>query len=149
MKRKMVRKKPKRKQSKVRTIKKKVWKIFSDYIRTRDCLRTTGLPDFGKCISCGRTIPKTLLQAGHFIPGRHNANLFYERGCHAQCYNCNINLKGNTLIYMDKLKELYGEGIIEELRERNKKLLQFTIPDLEILLKLYTRKLKFLKDKKP
>jgi len=135
-----------KKQPKLKTIKRKSWKLFSEFIRRRDCLRTTGLEDYGKCISCQKIIPRTLLQAGHFIPGRHNANLFYERGCHSQCYNCNINLKGNTLAYMDALIKLYGQGIIEELRANDKQMRQYTIPELEDLREYFKAKIKELKD---
>ncbi len=127
----MKRIKPIKKKSKTLSWHKvKAWIAFSLFIRVRDCIRTTGCASWGLCISCDRRYHIKLLQAGHFIPGRHNANLFYKRGCHAQCYNCNINLKGNTLEYGDALVKLYGPGIIEELRENNKKSHKFLIPDL-------------------
>lgn len=135
---------PKKKQPKVSTIKKKVWRLFSEYVRTRDCLKTTGLPDYGKCITCQKTVPKSLLQAGHFIPGRHNANLFSERGVHAQCYNCNINLKGNTLEYRRRIINLYGEGADLELEEEDRQIMKFTIHDMEEKIKHYQEKLKEL-----
>ena len=81
----------------------------------RDCLKTTGCTSFGLCVTCSRRYHIKLLQAGHFISGRHNANLFSERGTHAQCYNCNINLRGNTLIYRRKILEMYGEDADEKL----------------------------------
>jgi len=117
----------------VSKMKKKAWALFSQMIRMRDCLRTTGCSSWGLCISCGKRYHIKLLQAGHFLPGRHNANLFYERGTHAQCYNCNINLKGAILAYMKALIVLYGEGIVEELEANEKTLLKFTIPYLEEL----------------
>ena len=123
----------KKKQPKISTLKKKVWALFSEYIRKRDCLATTGLIDYGKCITCQKTIPRTLLQAGHFISGRHNANLFSERGVHAQCYNCNINLRGNTLEYRRRIIELYGEGADEELEEEARTTKKFSIGELEAI----------------
>jgi len=30
------------------------WPAFSMFIRTRDCLRTTGCASFGLCITCGK-----------------------------------------------------------------------------------------------
>ena len=123
-------------------LKKKLWPIFSKYTRTRDCLRTTGCSSWGLCISCGKRYHIKLLQAGHFIPGRRNANLYYERGCHAQCYNCNINLRGNTLEYMDALIELYGLEVIEELRANDKQIRKYTIEELQEMIKNYTQKLK-------
>ena len=127
----------------VSKLKKKLWVIFSLFIRTRDCLRTTGCASWGFCMTCGKRYHIKLLQAGHFLPGRHNSNLFYERGCHAQCYNCNINLKGNTMAYMDALIKLYGKGIIEELRENDKITKQYKLPELEALMEHY----KYLLDK--
>lgn len=128
----------------VSSVKKKAWPLFSKYIRMRDCLETTGLIDYGKCITCQKTIPRTLLQAGHFIAGRHNANLFSERGTHAQCYNCNINLHGNTLEYRRKIIELYGDGADEELEAENKKDKKFTINELEELIESLKVKIKEL-----
>ena len=125
--------KTKKKPPKISTLKRKVWKVFSEYIRLRDCLKTTGLPDYGKCVTCQKTIPKSLLQAGHFISGRHNANLFSEEGTHAQCYNCNINLRGNTLEYRRKIIEMYGEGHDEVLEARAREIKKFTVTDLEDL----------------
>ena len=134
--------KPAKKQPKIRTIKKKVWKIFSEYIRLRDCLRTTGLPDYGNCITCSKTVPRKLLQAGHYIPGRHNQNLFEETGCHAQCYNCNINLKGNTHVYAQKLRELYGEGHPDWLYQNAQIIKKYTLFELEELVADLKEKIK-------
>jgi len=98
-------------------LKNKCWDVFSQYIRTRDCIITTGCPDWGLCITCGKRYHKKLLQAGHFVSGRHLSNLFSEMGTHAQCYNCNINLKGNTLEYRRQIIKLYGEGVDEDLEK--------------------------------
>jgi len=124
----------KTKKKSISSMKRKAWKVFSEYIRLRDCLRTTGLPDYGKCITCGKTVPRTLLQAGHFISGRHNAGLFSERGVNAQCYNCNINLKGNTLEYRRQIVKLYGEGADLELEQEASPAIKFTVPSLEALI---------------
>jgi len=134
----------KKKQPKISTLKHKVWTLFSEYIRLRDCLLTTGLLDYGKCITCSKTVPRKLLQAGHFIPGRHNNNLFSEEGTHAQCYNCNINLRGNTLEYRRQIIRLYGESYDVQLEEKNMETKQFTITELESLKEYYTQKVKEL-----
>jgi len=105
--------------------KKACWKEFSTMIRVRDCLRTTGCSSWGLCITCGKRYHIKLLQAGHFVPGRHTANLFYEQGVHAQCYNCNINLKGNTLEYRRQIIKLYGEGVDQEIEANDKKTIQY------------------------
>lgn len=142
----MVKTKQIKKQPKISTLKRKVWKVFSEYIRLRDCLETTGLPDYGKCITCQKTVPRKLLQAGHFIPGRHNANLFSEKGVHAQCYNCNINLRGNTLEYRRQIINLYGEGVDIELEDKATEIKKFTPQDLIELTEYYKNKIGELKD---
>lgn len=105
--------------------KESCWKEFSQMIRVRDCLRTTGCSSWGLCITCGKRYHIKLLQAGHFVPGRHLSNLFYEKGVHAQCYNCNIKLKGNTLEYRRQVIKLYGEGADIEIEQNDKKTVQY------------------------
>jgi len=135
-------KKPKHKS--VRKLKKECWDLFSKYIRLRDCLRTTGCASFGLCITCGKRYHFKLLQAGHFIPGRHNNNLFSEEGTHAQCYNCNINLRGNTLEYRRQIIRLYGEGYDVELERQNEENRHFTVSELEELKANFQQKIKEL-----
>ena len=124
----------------VASAKKKVWVAFSLYIRTRDCLKTTGCTSWGLCITCGKRNHIKLLQAGHFVAGRHNANLFSEEGVNAQCYNCNINLKGNTLEYRRMVVELYGKGTDVELEKEARQIKKYTILDLEELMVYYKEK---------
>jgi len=125
-------------------LKNKLWPIFSLWIRMRDCLKTTGCAFFGLCITCGKRYHIKLLQAGHFIPGRHNANLYSEKGTNAQCYNCNINLKGNTLVYRRKIIEMYGFGADEELEKEDKQIKQFTEQELLEKIDYYKDKIKNL-----
>ena len=114
-----------------------VWPKFSKFIRLRDCLRTTSKNYLGICISCDLPFPFESLQAGHFLPGRHNANLFYERGVHAQCRKCNLFLHGAQYRYSQALIRLYGKGIIEEIQENDKIIKKFTMFELEMLLNHY------------
>ncbi len=99
------------------TIKRRAWYTFSQFIRTRDCLGTTGTIERGKCITCGEVFPFKDLQSGHFIPGRHNANLFSEKGTHAQCRSCNIWGHGKPLEYRRAIIDLYGKGYDEILEK--------------------------------
>ena len=137
----------KTKKQSISSLKKKVWVEFSKCIRLRDCLQTTGCTSFGLCITCGKWYHLKLLQAGHFIPGRHNSNLFSEEGTHAQCYNCNINLRGNTLEYRRKIIEMYGEGYDEILEQKARIITKFNHQELERLLEHYTYKIKELEEK--
>lgn len=118
-------------------LKKKCWIIFSKYIRMRDCLKTTGCTSFGLCVTCKKRYHLKLLQAGHFIAGRHNANLFSEKGVHAQCYTCNLVLKGNTLEYRRQIIKLYGEGADLELERESRQVRKFAPQELRDLIEYY------------
>lgn len=85
-----------------------------------------------------------VLQAGHFIPGRRNVTLFSEKGTHAQCYNCNMNLKGATLEYRRQIILLYGPGFDEELERRDRAVVQYKRQDYVDIKAQYQRKLKDL-----
>ena len=129
--------------------KKKVWKVFSEYIRLRDALNTTGSPHTLRCCSCGKPYPAFgvgCAQAGHFIPGRHNSILFSEHCVHGQCYNCNINLYGNTLEYRRRIIEMYGDGYDEVLEQEDRRIKKFTRQELEEMKIDLKAKIKALTD---
>lgn len=128
----------------ISNLKKKAWVIFAQYIKKRDCLRTTGSLEYGECITCNFSGHISKLQAGHFIPGRHNSNLFLERGVHAQCARCNGVLSGNVLEYRRQIIKLYGEGADLELEEEARQIKQFSIPELENLIALFKERIKEL-----
>ena len=113
------------------------WKVFSRYIRLRDCLRTTGSLEYGECFTCDASLGFDQLQAGHFIPGRHNANLFSERGVHSQCRACNILRHGEPLEYRRQVIKLYGAGADEELEQEAGETKKFTVQGLDDLRRHY------------
>lgn len=107
----------KRKDSPLVKAKKDLWKIFSMYIRMRDCFAATGTLDDGFCCTCG--LPKTYktLQAGHFIPGREDSILFEPTCVHAQCYRCNVKRSGEWVKYYRFMQKKYGQAQIDYLME--------------------------------
>ena len=121
-------------------LKKDAWKVFSLYIRTRDAIKTTKTLDNATCITCNKTYPIKNLHAGHFIPGRKNSILFDERGVNAQCGVCNLWLKGNVVEYYEKMLSMYGHGVIQELRAKNKLTKQYKAAELLDLIETYTNK---------
>ena len=129
--------------------KKKTWDLFSIYIRLRDALETTGTRDSLICFTCNKLYPafgKGCVQAGHYVPGRNHAVLFSKKGVHGQCYNCNVNLKGNTIHYRLAMIKKYGE----EETERQEMLyfdhtFKYRISDLEEMCVELKREIKELK----
>jgi len=118
----------------------KAWAEFSKYIRIRDALRTTGGIEHAVCCSCGKIYPAFgvgCLQAGHFIPGRKSSILFCELGCHGQCYNCNMRLKGNWPPYYDFMVNKYGIRAVEHLLLTKHTIVKFLPAQLERMRDTY------------
>lgn len=105
--------------------KDKAWKAFSDYIRLRDSLATTGTPDACICVTCSvrgdnSWKPYKSIQAGHAVGGRGNAVLFHEELVNGQCGYCNrkppMGLGGDYGNYAIFLVEKYGIDHARELQ---------------------------------
>lgn len=126
--------KKKPKKIKVGKLKDKVWKQFSIFIRTRGA-DTQG---FNFCVTCQVKKFWRELQAGHFIQGRLNANLFDERGTNPQCYSCNVGRYGATVLYYKWMLAHYGQEVIDDLLEQNSKTHKWQPDELENLLIHYT-----------
>lgn len=131
--------------------KKKTWKAFSAYIRTRDCLAyMKEHPELnelmGECITCKRVYEYKKLQAGHFVSGRTNAVLFDERGVHAQCYGCNVGKSGEAIKYYPIMLERYGQSVVDELINQRNQSVKFTVENLKELELLYKNKLNDLQN---
>ena len=106
-----------RKQS-ISQLKKKLWKVFSLYIRNRDK---------GICFICGRRCEKQGYHAGHFIPKSVGGLELYfnEDNVHGCCYRCNKNFGGNLYEYGKKL----GEEKCSELYKLKGKLTKWSEVD--------------------
>jgi len=87
------------KQRTLKSLKNKAWKLFSEWIRRR------GADEGGteRCYTCGGLAHWKELQAGHSIPGRHNAVLLDADICRPQCVVCNVWKRGQYHIFATKL----------------------------------------------
>ena len=129
--------------------KDKAWKAFSIYVRTRDCLRFTGDPEQGMCVTCKRLFPFKELQAGHFVGGRGNSVLFDERLVYSQCFHCNqkppMGLGGNYASYtLFMFDEGYSREEIEgflALKGKEKQYKQYQFEEIEVEFKEKTANL--------
>lgn len=134
--------------------KEKAWKAFSDWVRHKECLETTGTFERGICVTCnvsGRPdeFPYEKLQAGHAVGGRKNAVLFHEDIVHIQCMNDNRQgnggLAGDYGNYMAYLVRKYGLEHAEALQRLKNAYKEITYDDLVEIEKKYKDKLEHLK----
>jgi len=135
---------PKKKEWTITKWKDWLWTKFSQYIRLRDCLKTTGSPDYGLCVTCRRKYPRGKLQAGHFVPGRTDAILFDEDCTHAQCYRCNCKLQGDWPRYYRWMQKEYGQEKIEQLIDRRDEEVEMTIEWIQEAYEYYTKRIEEL-----
>lgn len=115
-------------------------RAFSTYIRTRDCIATTGSPDRGRCFTCDDVHSHATLQAGHFVRGIHPAVKFDEQDAHAQCVTCNEILGGNVKRYGERMCEVYGMETVERLQGLRWTPVKRTIDDFRRIERKYKAK---------
>lgn len=121
--------------SNIRTLKKKLDTVYSQYIRLRD-----SEDGIATCITCGDQKPWKLMQCGHFIRRSINHLRYNETNCNVQCMRCNVILHGNLYIYSLKLDQRYGEGTAARLLEESQQFHKFTISELESMIETYKEK---------
>lgn len=120
---------------------KKLWNIFSIYIRLRDK---------GVCFTCStRKWDEELgewtikgFNAGHF---RHGVLDFDEQNIHCQCIRCNHHLSGNGVEYARRLTKQIGLKAVEALHNRADRAMRGELHTVEwYLAKIdyYTKKVK-------
>lgn len=116
------------------TLKNKLWKVFSEYIRKRD--------DW-VCISCGKPLRWNEGHAGHFVARNRSLNTYFdEQNVNLQCCHCNLYLSGNLYKYWKALEKKYGKDMPEELERRSKITRQIKPIEYEQLIEYYKGKLK-------
>ena len=131
----------------ISSAKKKAWKFFSEYIRLRDAIRTTGSSATLVCVTCGKPFPVVGIgcgQAGHFIAGRNNSILYEETNCHGQCYVCNVHKHGNAVEYYVFMEKTYGKEEIERLRALSHQVVPMTAQDHLAIRDKYQKKIEEL-----
>lgn len=121
------------KRTKIKTLKNKAWKVFSVWVRQR------GMDKWGynKCVTCGVREHWKNLNAGHFYHGHYSCSFMDERNVWPQCVRCNRHLHGNLIEYSEFLRGLYGNEIVDILRELKHQIWKPTEEELEGIIKKY------------
>ena len=82
-------------------IHKRVWKLMSEYIRSKDADQY----GFNYCYTCGAKKHWREFHCGHY---KHDRLDFDERNLKQQCYKCNVYLSGKLDVYTENLIRDYG-----------------------------------------
>jgi len=128
--------------------KNRAWKAFSDYIRARDCLKTTGTLTECYCVTCGKRVEYKKIQAGHAIGTRRMSILFDKELVNGQCDVCNGYGGGMYPEYHLWFIETYGKKMLEEKVRLKNQSVKLKISDLDEITQKYKDKLLELKNGK-
>ena len=123
---------------------KKLWKVFSEFIRLRDA------DNYGnvRCFTCPAFKSYRLMDCGHGVPRQHKATKFDERNNHAQCKKCNGFEGGNQAIYKEEVEKRYGEGTWDTLVLKSRQVCKRGKVEIEVMTEYYKNEVKKLKQLK-
>jgi hypothetical protein len=116
------------------SLKDKLDKVFSLYIRYRDAMPN----GYFRCISCGQIKPFEQADCGHYINRQHMATRFDEMNCNAQCRKCNRFDEGNIQGYRKGLIDKYGEQRVLLLEAKKNTIRKYSDFEYKALIKYYT-----------
>ena len=101
---------------------------------------------YAKCISCGRVLPVSQLDGGHYIGRRHTCTELEPDNVQPQCRQCNRFLAGDVVAYRIGLIKKLGVERVERLESllESKDPKKKTSKEYEELAKKYRKELREL-----
>ncbi len=116
-----------------KSVKKRLWDIFSKFIRLRDK---------GVCFTCDKKDDWKNTDAGHYIPKTICGEYLYfsEIAVNCQCTGCNRFKHGNLSEYAVRLQRKYGQGILLLLDEEKVVKKPMLVSEMENLILFYEKK---------
>lgn len=90
---------------------KELDKVFSRFIRLRDCNEKWIVV----CPLCWSKVPREKAQNMHFVSRAVLKHRFDEKNCHAGCMRCNVILHGNYIAYTRWMQKKYWIEFVDNL----------------------------------
>ena len=112
----------------------KAQEVFNRYIRKRD-----SEDGFFDCISCGRTLPVSSMNAGHFMPVKMASGLrFNEWNCNGECQGCNGFDYTHLIGYEKRLVDKIGRDAVDWLLANKRMKGKWSQSDLQEIIDKYS-----------
>jgi len=130
-----------KKQKSLPKLKAEAWKLFAYLVK----LRNSDNGSDTKCFTCDShlIIGTSNCQAGHCFPKSAYPALYFDTdNVRPQCYHCNINLSGNTHVFIERLKAEIGEEKYSELNARRHQSIKKTRSDYEFMIYVLKEEIK-------
>lgn len=119
-------------------IDKKLWPVFSEYIRLRDSDEN----GFCRCFTCSNIRYFRNMDCGHGVRRGHMATKYHEQNNHAQCKLCNGPAGGGKpKEYEEAVDKRYGPGTWVSLQFLSRKIAKFTTFEVAALILAYKEKI--------
>ena len=94
---------------------KKLDKVFSEYIRKRDAIATTGYLWEIVCITCNERKEYYQFDCWHFVSRANRSTRWEENNCNAQCKVCNNRWWGRQYEHWKAIDKKYWEWEADRL----------------------------------
>ena len=121
-------------------LKKKLDKLFSEYIRRRNADHLGRV----KCFTCGVEKHWKEQQAGHFQSRSQHSTRWDEVNVQVQCVKCNMYRQGEQYKFGMYLDQRFGDGTAEDLENRAKTIIKINRVDYEEAIERFKQKIKEL-----
>lgn len=115
----------------------RAWQAISLYVRMVNATHE----GFVKCFTCSTIKHYKEMDAGHFIHNKLDYELY---NLQVQCTSCNRYKSGNWVNYYEKMKEMYGQEVIDDLMRKKNIVTKYTVTDLLAIEKKYLDLIKSL-----
>ena len=130
----------KKKKKSLSSLKKKLDRVFSQWVRLRDSDESGTCA----CVTCGKLMYWKDAHAGHWISRRHASTRWTPENVHAQCPRCNLYEQGAGAEYSQFILRTYGHAVFTRLLEEKRKPKKWLAYELEALISLYEEEVKSL-----
>jgi 5-methylcytosine-specific restriction endonuclease McrA len=130
--------KPKKTLISIPKLKAKAQKVFNQYIRERD-----SQGGFFTCISCGKTLPVSSMNAGHYVPVKGGSYLIMnEWNVNGECEGCNCFDEFHLIGYRRNLISKIGEDAVRWLEDHRRDSRKWTRAELLEIIDTYSKQVK-------
>lgn len=120
---------------------KKLWKVFSEFIRLRD----SDQYGYGVCFTCPTRKFWRDMDCGHGVGRQHKATKYDERNNHIQCKRCNGFEGGQQAIYKEEVEKRYGEGTWDKLVIKSRQICKRGQVEIDNMTEYYKKEVIALK----
>lgn len=120
---------------------KKLWPVFSEFIRLRDADEN----GMCSCFTCGLMRHWKQMDCGHGLGRQHKSTKYHEKNNHAQCKRCNGFEGGMRERYKENVDKKYGKGTWDLLEMMSRKPSKWGVFEIEQLIIYYKKEVEKLK----